>query len=135
MAGLVPAIHAVPLLQRRDLGVQLVIKVMPIRIKIEDKAYLPSARPMLHVAFALDRVANVREGLIPYKPIEGVTRSESVDCSAAMLPNSTAKIVRYAEIERPIWPVGDDVDPPAAHGGNLDRVDGRDKPGQDGAWG
>jgi hypothetical protein len=59
MAVLVTAIHA------KLPSVQLLIKVTPIRIEIQDQVDLPGARPMLHVAFFLNGIANVFETFVP----------------------------------------------------------------------
>lgn len=50
VTGLGPVIHALP---------EAIVKILPIRILSVDQPYLPGARPMLHILFALSCGAHV----------------------------------------------------------------------------
>ena len=80
---------------------------------------------MLHVIFALDSITDVREVLIPKESLKPVAVASLR--SAAAFSNPTRKIIRYANIERAVGPIGDDINPSTVHGISLDRVDGRNK--------
>ena len=87
---------------------------------------------MFHIMFVLDCITDVWEVLLPNEPLKTIAFSETLDSSAAMFPNPTCKIARYADIERPIGSVCDDINPSTMHEVSFDRVDGRNKSGHDG---
>jgi len=152
MAGLVPAIHAMtlrygprtptvaaPFLHAKP-SRQVVVKIAPVGVHVEDQSRLPGARPVLHIAFPLDRVANVFVTLKPDETLQAVSFGEAVDPPFAMLPSPARQIIRDAGVESSVRPVRHDVDPSAARGLNLHGVDGRHNPriksgdGHDGVW-
>jgi hypothetical protein len=106
MAGLAPAIHG---------SVEPVVKVFPICISREYQAHLSGPRPMLHVALALDRSADVRVTLCEHQPLQPVSLSKSVGQTFPVLPNATSQIAGNPYVQRAVWPVSYDVNPCAFH--------------------
>src|SRR5437588_13015656 len=70
----------------------------------------------------------------PNKLLQPIPAGKAFDPSAAMLPCAPRQRACHSDIERPVRPVGDDIDPPT-HAFMLQGVDGRDKPGHDGVDG
>ena len=117
MAGLVPAIHVF-------LGgsrVQVFVQVPPVGVRGMDEANFPSARPVLDVALALDRVAEVFVELGQHKSLEAISACESVDQAFAMLERPACDVARHAGVKRAARLVRHDVDPAAAHQGERYR--------------
>jgi hypothetical protein len=54
----------------RALLIERLVEVVPIRVHAMDEADLPGAGPVLHGLFALDRVADVGEVLVPDEALE-----------------------------------------------------------------
>ena len=69
---------------------------------------------MFHIAFVLDRITDIGEVFIPNEPMQPVTFGDAFCDSDAMFPNAASKIVRYADVKRSVWFIGDDLDPSPA---------------------
>jgi hypothetical protein len=106
MAGLVPAIHE---------SDELVVKIAPARIRCEDQAHLPSARPMLDVSFASDCRRDIRMWLGVDQPFQAVALRKALDQTLSVLPGAMPKTCGYASVQYAIRPVGHDVNPGAFH--------------------
>jgi hypothetical protein len=105
MAGLVPATHASLL----SVSEQAFVQVLPFRIEAVNKPDLPGSRPMLHVLFFLDGIADIIEDLIVDEQLEAVPLGESVDQSLAMFEATFWKIGGNADIENAVAPIAHDV--------------------------
>ena len=114
-------------------GIELFVQIGQFRIEIENEADLPGARPMFRVALALDRIADVGESFIADESIEPVAFRRTFEFSRAVVPDPLREIARDTDQDHPDRHVGDDIGPSAAHFRYVHRVDGRDKPGHDGA--
>ncbi len=88
---------------------------------------------MLHIFFPLNRSSNIVMDFEINEPLQAVRSSESLDGPLTVLGNPTNKITRDTDIERPVRPIGEDVDV-TSHAPIFASVDGRDKPGHDGGW-
>jgi hypothetical protein len=110
MAGLAAAIHV--FLGSR---VQVFIQVAPVGIRGTDEAHFPSARPVLDVALALDRVADVFVERGRHKSLKAIPAREAIDQALAMLERTARDIARHAGVERAVRPVRQDARSAAAH--------------------
>lgn len=94
---------------------------------------------MLQVLLALDRQADIIVMLGPNKTSQPISAGEPLSQSLPMLPGTPSEIAGDADVNRPIWPIRNDVNPSARHAAILgthmrDRngcLDGRVKPGHD----
>jgi hypothetical protein len=86
---------------------------------------------MLDIVFALDGVTDVIELLKIDQPLQSISLGEAFHESRTMFKYPTDKIVRYSDIEYPIWTVGQNINVSTCHAEILQDVDGRDKPGYD----
>lgn len=66
-----------------------------------DRAHFPSARPMFHDVFTVDRRSNIVVLLIPNQPPESVSFAETVDKPFAVLMSTPRQITGDPDIERP----------------------------------
>ena len=109
MAGLVPAIH------ETGSVVEVEIQISPLWIQSQDHTNLPSAWPMLHIAFAMDRRLDVLMKLIPDQLLQSISFCEALAETFAMRIRSASNVGGYAHIERTVGPVRHDIDPATAH--------------------
>jgi hypothetical protein len=91
-----------------------IVEIFPIRVLLVNQADLPSARPVLHVQFALLRSEDVVVSLDMDEPFQVIPPGEAVGDPSAMFPNSAGEIGGRADLKRTVPPIGHDVHP-AAH--------------------
>src|SRR5260370_30076711 len=94
---------------------ELIVKIAPVGIFSDDEGNFPRPRPMLDVLFPLDRSADLVMTLGVDQPLQAVALSEALSHTLAILPNAPRKIAGDADIERPVRPGRDDVNPSALH--------------------
>ena len=100
---------------------QVLVQIPPFGIGGQDQAYLPRPRPMLQIALALKRVANVFIEFPKNEEFEPIPLGEPFDAAFPMLPASPRDVVRHAGIERAVRPVRHDINPTSAHPNMLAR--------------
>src|SRR5688572_22277269 len=83
----------------------------PVRIGRRDEPDAPRTRPALDVLLAKNgaRHGFVRLGID--EPLQAVAFGEAGHSSSPMLPGAAGQVVRYANIDRTIRPIGHDVEP------------------------
>jgi hypothetical protein len=107
MAGLVPAIHV--LLYDR------IEKVVPIRIRCNDRSDFPSSWPMFDVVLALNGIADIVEPFKVNECFQPVLLSEAVDKPGTMLEHATNEVVGYTDIKNAVATVRQNVNPTTCH--------------------
>jgi hypothetical protein len=89
---------------------------------------------MLDIVFVLDRRLNVVKSFKINETFQPMSLGKSINKSGSMLENATHKIVRHPDIQDAVGPICEDIDVAAFyHCAKVEDVDGRDKPGHDGA--
>jgi hypothetical protein len=107
-------------------------QIVPFWIAGDDFSYFPSARPMFHVVFVLDRRSDVVKSFKADKAFQSVSFGKPVNESGSMFKNAAYGIARHSDVQNAIRSIGQDVDVAAGyHGAQVKDVDGRDKPGHD----
>src|SRR5215212_7787005 len=101
----------------RALLVEDLVQVLPFGVHGVDEPDLPGARPVLHRALALDRVADVLEALVPDEPPQPVCLREPLDGAGAVLPGAQREVGGHAEIERAVAPIAHQIHPAALRHG------------------
>src|SRR5215212_5934864 len=101
----------------RALLVEDLVPILPFGVHGVDEPDLPGARPVLHRALALDRVADVLEALVPDEPPQPVCLREPLDGAGAVLPRAQREIGGHAEIERAVAPIAHQIHPAALRHG------------------
>src|SRR5215212_8596362 len=101
----------------RALLVEDLVPILPFGVHGVDEPDLPGARPVLHRALALDRVADVLEALVPDEPPQPVCLREPLDGAGAVLPRAQREVGGHAEIERAVAPIAHQVHPAARRHG------------------
>ena len=86
---------------------------------------------MLHVLFPLNGGSNIVMDFEVDELLQTVGFGEPFHGPFTMLCNATNKITGHADVECPVWPIGENVDV-SRHAQMIASVDGRDKPGHDG---
>lgn len=132
MAGLDPAI-SVPEVNHVSNGVQItgssptgrdlageisrqpVVEILPHRILLQDQGDFPGARPVLQVLLSLNGISDILVPLYPNEPFKAVFPGEAIGNARAVLPSAARDIAGDADIQSPIWTVGDNVDPSTLH--------------------
>jgi hypothetical protein len=87
---------------------------------------------MLDVVFSLNRNADVIVRLEIDEPLQAISFCEAGYLSSTVFADPADQIIGNADVQNPIRPIGQYVDPAALHADILQNVDGRDKPGHDG---
>jgi hypothetical protein len=142
MAGLVPAIYALPtpalptsvdarLNAGHDIDGQgskplepirsdeLIVKVVPGRIYRQDEVHLPASRPMLHVSLVLDRRAGIAVALHVYQPLQPISLGEPGQNAFAMLPSVFREVARHPGMLDAVRAVRHYVGPGTCHTATL----------------
>ena len=86
---------------------------------------------MFDVVFALNGSADVVKALEIDQSLQSVLFGETINSFHAMLKYATNKVVRHADIQNAVGPVGQKIDIATCHEAIMKDVDGRDKPGHD----
>ena len=114
-------------------------EIVPFRVPRDDKVHFPGERPMLDVLLALDSGANVLVVFCPNQPFEPISYCETFNFSFPMFLNAAREIAGNPDVQGPVWPVRDHVDPATPHTPipsirnpiERRRLDGRVKPDHD----
>ena len=122
MAGRVLAIHG---------SGQLVIEVVPVRVRREDQPHLPSTRPMLHISLAPDGRGDIRVRLSIDEPLQAIALRKPFDQALSMLPGAVSEMCGNASVERAVRPIGNYVNLGTFHLGLISWMAGT-RPGHDG---
>ena len=108
---------------------------MPLGIVDHDFADLPGAGPVLDIVLSLDRGLNVVKLFKIDEAFQSVAFCETIDKAGAMFEDSAHKIICDANVKNSVGLVSQYVDITAIrHTIIMKGVDGRDKPGHDGAY-
>jgi hypothetical protein len=123
--------------------------ILPVWIAEMDQTHFPGAWPSLYGGFTLDSGSDIRMRFSINETVKTVTTAEERPRSGLVFGNTAMQVCCDTDIERAVGTVGHDVDPGITHTGigplgwlifslfglgvgDVEVVDGRDKPGHDG---
>ncbi len=115
MAGLGPAIHEGAARRLTPSPIQFLEEVSPFPVFCVNQPDLPGAGPMLDIALALNRRADILVEFLPDEAFQPVPAREPFDEALAMLVGAPSKVCGDAHVERSVRAIRHDVDPAAAH--------------------
>jgi len=84
-------------------------QIGPMRITAFDQVDLPLAMPSLELLFTQNRRLHFAKQLIMHQAVNGVSARKSRKHGIAMLPHARCQIRRYADVERSVRPVGENI--------------------------
>jgi hypothetical protein len=98
------------------------VEIIPSRIFCHDQIDLGLARPLLDPLLAMDRGGDHPERLELHQGFDALVFGEAIDQALTMFMHAFEQIVGDADIQRAVWPAGEDVDevlPFSRHGASL----------------
>jgi hypothetical protein len=98
-----PGIHAsmfVPKAGAELLPAPAPEQFVPVRIMLLNERNLPFPPPFLQFLLAVNRIADIKELLIPDKPRDAVTGGEAFALAFLVLRNAAAEIGGHADVDR-----------------------------------
>ena len=94
--------------QRRQL--QSGREIVPIRVVALNQIDLPLAMPVLQLLLACDRLFHGAKQFVAHQAMHRVLFCKAVDFAVSMLPKTSDKIARDADVKRAAGRAGEDVD-------------------------
>src|SRR5262245_30104915 len=85
-------------------------EVAPVGIGLLDQTNLPGAMPFLDLLLANDGGLRSLVRLVPDQALHTVFLGEALEPLVPMLPHATIGVAGDADIERAVFPAGEDVD-------------------------
>src|SRR3974390_1513610 len=76
-----------------------IVQIIPFRIVLQDQSDFPFSRPVLQIAFTLDRGSNVVIALEINQALDRILLCESRDEAVSMFVDASHEIVRHSDVK------------------------------------